>query len=76
MKPFVIDGQALVKRMLVALLCGAVVGVAVTALGFMSRQVDPSEQKRAMSVCPMPKTEGEMTIYVVENGAIKCWRWK
>ena len=19
---------------------------------------------------------GEMTIYVVENGAIKCWRWK
>lgn len=76
MKPYVIDGQALVKRMLVALLCGAVVGIAVTAAGFKSGEIDYSEQKSAMSVCPMPKTEGEMTIYVVENGAIKCWRWK
>lgn len=76
MKPYVIDGSELIKKMLIALLCGAVVGIGVTAAGFKSREVEPSEQKKVMSVCPMPKIEGEMTIYVVENGVIKCWRWK
>ena len=76
MRPYVIDGKVLVKRMLVMLLSGAFVGIVVTAIGYRVKEVEPAAQKVALSVCPMPKTEGEMTIYVVEGGVIKCWRWK
>lgn len=76
MKPYVIDGSVLVKRMLVVLLSGAFVGIVVTSIGYRVKEVEPAMQKVALAVCPMPQTEGEMTVYVVENGAIKCWRWK
>ena len=76
MRPYVIDGKVIVKRMLVMLLSGAFVGIVVTSIGYRVKEVEPAAQKVALSVCPMPKTEGEMTVYVVENGAIKCWRWK
>ena len=76
MRPYVIDGKVLVKRMLVMLLSGAFVGIVVTSIGYRVNEVEPAAQKVALSVCPMPQTEGEMTIYVVENGAIKCWRWR
>ena len=76
MKPYVIDGSALIKRMLVVLLSGAFVGIVVTSIGYRVNEVEPAAQKVALSVCPMPQTEGEMTVYVIEGGVIKCWRWK
>ena len=76
MKPYFIDGPVMVKRMLVMLLSGAFVGIVATSIGYRVNEVEPAAQKVALSVCPMPQTEGEMTVYVVENGAIKCWRWK
>ena len=74
MKPYVIDGALMLKRMAVVLVAGLFVGAA--AVGYRVKEVEPAMQKVALSVCPLPQTEGEMTIYVVENGAIKCWRWK
>jgi hypothetical protein len=76
MKPYFIDGPVMVKRMLVVLLSGAFVGIVVTSIGYRVKEVEPAAQKVALSVCPMPRTEGEMTVYVVEDGKIKCWRWK
>jgi hypothetical protein len=52
------------------------VGAAAAAVGYRVKEVEPAAQKVALSVCPLPQTEGEMTVYVIENGAIKCWRWK
>jgi len=76
MKPYVVDGGVMVKRMLIMLLSGAFVGIVVTSIGYRVNEVEPAAQKVALSVCPMPQAEGEMTVYVVEGGAIKCWRWK
>lgn len=76
MKPYFIDGPVLIKRMVVMLVAGLFVGAAAAAVGYRVKEVEPAAQKVALSVCPLPQTEGEMTVYVVENGKIKCWRWK
>ena len=76
MKPYVIDGSVLVKRMAVVLVAGLFVVAAAAAVGYRVKEVEPAAQKVALSVCPMPQAEGEMTVYVVEGGAIKCWRWR
>lgn len=76
MKPYVIDGSVLVKRMAVVLIAGLFVGAATAAVGYRIKEVEPAAQKVALSVCPMPQSEGEMTVYVIEGGVIKCWRWK
>ena len=64
------------KRMAITLVAGMFVSAAAIAVGYRVNEVEPAAQKVALSVCPMPQTEGEMTVYVVENGKIKCWRWK
>ncbi len=76
MKPYVIDGGILIKRMAVMLVVGLFVGATAAAVGYKVKEVEPAAQKVALSVCTMPQTEGEMTVYVIENGAVKCWRWK
>jgi len=76
MKPYVVDGRSMFKRMAITLVAGMFVSAAAIAVGYRVNEVEPAAQKVALSVCPMPQTEGEMTVYVVENGKIKCWRWK
>ena len=76
MKPYFIYVSVMVKRMAVVLVAGLFVGAAAAAVGYRVNEVEPAAQKVALSVCPMPRTEGEMTVYVVEDGKIKCWRWK
>jgi len=76
MKPYVIDGRTMLKRMAITLVAGMFVSATAIAVGYKVKEVEPAAQKVALSVCPLPQGEGEMTIYVVENGAIKCWRWK
>lgn len=76
MKPYVVDGRSMFKRMAITLVAGMFVSAAAIAVGYRVNEVEPAAQKVALSVCPMPKTEGEMTIYVIEGGAIKCWRWR
>jgi len=76
MKPYFIDGLVLVKRMAIVAVAGLFVGAAAAAVGYRVKEVEPAAQKVALSVCPMPQAEGEMTVYVVEGGAIKCWRWR
>lgn len=75
MKPYVIDGSIMIKRMAVVLVAGLFVGAAA-AVGYRVKEVEPAAQRVALAACNLPQAEGEMTIYVVENGKIKCWRWK
>ena len=28
------------------------------------------------AACKLPSQDGEMTVFVVENGKMKCWRWR
>ena len=76
MRPYVIDGSVLVKRMAVVLVAGLFVGAAAAAVGYKVQEPPTSIQEKALRTCYLPQTEGEMTVYVVENGVIKCWRWK
>ena len=76
MKPYVIDGSILIKRMAVVLAAGLFVGSAAAAVGYKVKEAPPGIQEQALRTCYLPQAEGEMTIYVVEGGVIKCWRWK
>lgn len=76
MKPYFIDGPVLIKRMAVVLVAGLFVGASAAAVGYRAKEVEPAMQKKALAVCPMPQTEGEMTVFVMEDGKMKCWRWK
>ena len=76
MKPYFIDGPVLIKRMALVLVAGLFVGAAAAAVGYKVQEPPAGIQERALRTCYLPQAEGEMTIYVVENGAIKCWRWK
>jgi hypothetical protein len=76
MKPYVVDGAVLVKRMAIVLVAGLFVGAAAAAVGYKVKDVPAGIQEKALRTCYLPQSEGEMTIYVVENGKIKCWRWK
>jgi hypothetical protein len=76
MKPYVIDRKVMLNCIVMVMVAGLLVGAAAMAVGYRVKEVEPAMQKVALSVCPMPQTEGEMTVYVVENGKIKCWRWK
>ena len=76
MKPYVVDGRAMVKRMAVVLVAGLFVGAATAAVGYKVKEAPPGIQDKALRTCYLPQAEGEMTVYVVENGAIKCWRWR
>ena len=76
MKPYVVDGRAMVKRMAVVLAAGMFLGAAVAAAGYKVKEVTDGIQGQALRTCYLPQAEGEMTIYVVEGGGIKCWRGK
>lgn len=76
MKPYVVDGKMMMKRMGIVLLTGIFLGLNVALYSYKQENIEAGEQKKAMSVCSMPQAEGEMTIYVVEGKVIKCWRWK
>lgn len=39
-------------------------------------RVKPVVDARMELSCAWPKNNGEMTVVTVENGKIKCWRWK
>ena len=29
-----------------------------------------------VAACRLPAQDGEMTVFIVESGKMKCWRWK
>jgi len=76
MKPYVVDGGTMVKRMGITLLAGVFFTAAAMTVLYKLNEAPPGIQELALRTCYLPQAEGEMTIYVVEGGVIKCWRWK
>jgi hypothetical protein len=36
----------------------------------------PVEDTGLVAACRLPSADGEMTVFIVEGGKMKCWRWK
>jgi len=36
----------------------------------------PVEDTAIVAACRLPSQDGEMTVFIVEHGKMKCWRWK
>lgn len=61
------------------------VGGTITAMfawGLWSLQAIADQEKAAaseaniVSSCRLPDVNGAMTVFVMEDGKMKCWRWK
>lgn len=36
----------------------------------------PVDDTGLVAACRLPSQDGEMTVFIVEHGKMKCWRWK
>jgi len=43
---------------------------------FIDRSAANVEDDAMVSACKLPSRDGEMTVFIVENGKMKCWRWR
>jgi hypothetical protein len=56
-----------------------VVVMGLTALWFFgtpSARASEAQHRTAMLTCKLPDVNGAMTVFVMEGGKIKCWRWR
>lgn len=58
------------------LICG--IGLATTlANAYYNVPSDLHDQQRKMfNGCELPDVNGAMTVFILEDGKLKCWRWK
>lgn len=35
-----------------------------------------SQQRQMAMACKLPDRDGAMTVFILEDGKLKCWRWK
>lgn len=35
-----------------------------------------NQQMAVVKACRLPEADGSMTVFVMEEGKLKCWRWK
>lgn len=36
----------------------------------------PVDDSPMVAACRLPSANGEMTVFIVEDGRMKCWRWR
>jgi len=36
----------------------------------------PVDDTGLVAACRLPSADGEMTVFIVEHGKMKCWRWR
>ena len=52
-------------------------GVLVMLLNHIPEPVAATiDESPFVSACKLPSQNGEMTVFIVEDGKMKCWRWK
>ena len=79
-KPYVITKTEL----WICVFRGFIVGVFIMLLtgfglwffGTPSARASEAQQRTAMLTCKLPDVNGAMTVFVMEDDKIKCWRWK
>ena len=66
--------------MWLAAMLGFVGGVGMTAAGVSAYHSVPTDlhqqQRKMVTACELPDVHGAMTVFVLEDGKLKCWRWK
>lgn len=66
--------------MWLASLLGFVGGVGMAAVAANAYYNVPdnldSEQRKMAAACKLPDRDGAMTVFVLEDGKLKCWRWR
>lgn len=58
---------------LVALVSAAFVGLLWTTVLEAHQE---NQQIAVVKACRLPEVDGAMTVFVMEEGKLKCWRWK
>lgn len=58
------------------LVCG--IGLATTLANAYYNTSDglDSQQRQMAMACKLPDRDGAMTVFILEDGELKCWRWK
>jgi len=52
-------------------------GVAVGLLHHIPEPIAaPVDDAPMVAACRLPSQDGEMTVFIVEDGKMKCWRWQ
>lgn len=66
--------------MWLASLLGFVGGVSMASVGVHAYYNAPdgldSQQRKMAQACKLPDRDGAMTVFVLEDGKLKCWRWR
>ncbi|MFZ9972159.1 MAG: hypothetical protein ACO3GA_03625 [Candidatus Limnocylindrus sp.] len=80
-KPFYTTKERNLKLMLRVLVLGVLLGVVGSMAFAIAKQGVPpddvtQQQHQMHKACQLPDVDGAMTVFVMEDGKIKCWRWK
>ncbi len=61
-------------------LIGFVGGVSMASVGVHAYYNIPdnldSQQRKMAMACHLPDRDGAMTVFILEDQKLKCWRWK
>lgn len=83
-KHVVVTRQSIRNHLMVGFVVGTLTAMftAMFAWGLWSLQAIADQEKAAaseaniVSSCRLPDVNGAMTVFVMEENKIKCWRWK
>lgn len=75
-KPGDIDVISRAARRTHCVIAAGLGAVAVLLLLHVPAEAEPVNDEPMIAACRLPSQNGEMTVFVVEDGKMKCWRWK
>lgn len=73
-KPYVVDSKEHLKREVVVFSLGLITGMFLLLLALDYKEASADEV--VSKACRLPDINGAMTVFVMENDKLKCWRWK
>jgi hypothetical protein len=74
MKPYVTDAKERTKRDILLFCFGLVTGMFIVLLAQDYKAA--ADEQVLIKACRLPDMNGAMTVFVMENDYLKCWRWR
>lgn len=68
-------GRTLIRWFSVGVVLGAIVAAVVATMVWRPTKAEPVEDA-IIKACRLPDENGAMSVFVMEDGKSKCWRWK
>lgn len=79
-KPYVLNAQevwvGITRGFIAGVLLVMLAGMALWFFGTPSARASEAQHRTAMLTCKLPDANGAMTVFVMEDNKIKCWRWR